>query len=501
MAIGYIRFSNSTSAAALNCDYIMRQGKYQKKGEEDLVQCGSVNFPTWAKDAKDFWKTADKFEKGNKAKKAVIALPRELSHEEMVDLSLQTINKLFPNRAVTWAIHENEGSLGGGKNPHLHLLICERVIEQNRPEPNREYYFKKSRTLKNGNISGGFRKDPEMGRKNWSSKKKGEWESLANSYFKNKGLDIKISMKGTAPKSVGHIGPKVISMAAHGKKQIKVQAFLDAKIKAVKEEAIKNADKKTVELTARPSLKAVLKSKMFWKSSKKREQELMEDRLRRTDKWDRKILAGEKRDIYNKAKNEADSIENGLNEALKRISEKRGYQTGGEHYHSQVLDGLGRQLQLDRNHEMFTPYDFSSKRENEESEEQDRFLKEQEEQERIESDKAREEARLREARNAQLLNNRQEKQRQEDKRNKSISTGQDSAEETKAKAIKTRLGMKRPGHYRSVIVTLENAKEVVYGEKDFQKLIDRYPEVARKYGISEATIKEIQQRSKSGRGR
>lgn len=99
--------------------------------------------PDWAKDPTQLWNKVTSFEdeyaekryktpasqewyKGcaQEAMRIIIALPKELSAQEMIDLSREFIEDRFVSRglAVTFAIHQDEG------NPHLHAVITRRSI-------------------------------------------------------------------------------------------------------------------------------------------------------------------------------------------------------------------------------------------------------------------------------------------------------------------------------------------------------------------------------------
>ncbi|MBB6478367.1 hypothetical protein HNR45_001446 [Negativicoccus succinicivorans] len=170
-----------SGTATSHYNYIAREGKY-KKGtkKEDLVYKESKNLPTWANEkAAVFWK-----ECSENYRKIELALPLELSSRDQIILTRKFCEKTFGDDFVySFAIHENVGVLSGKRNPHAHILFSERKIERNRPEPNRENWFKKSRTRKDGTISGGYRKDKTItgtNRKNWLLNIRKRWEVLQN---------------------------------------------------------------------------------------------------------------------------------------------------------------------------------------------------------------------------------------------------------------------------------------------------------------------------------
>lgn len=170
-----------SGTATAHYNYIAREGKYQRgTKKEELVYKESKNLPSWA-DSKPaaFWKECEE-----NYRKIELALPLEISSRDQVILTRKFCEETFGNDFVySFAIHENVGVLSGKRNPHAHILFSERKIERNRPEPTRENWFKKSRTRKDGTISGGFRKDKTItgtNRKNWLLSIRKRWETLQN---------------------------------------------------------------------------------------------------------------------------------------------------------------------------------------------------------------------------------------------------------------------------------------------------------------------------------
>lgn len=156
----HCHISRPQTAAGTRNNYIERTGKYSQR--EDRVYCESGNLPSWAKDAQDFWKTCEKNERGSQYTEIEFALPNEVSLQTAVKMAQSICHDDLHGHAYTMAIHENIGRISGIQNRHVHVMYTEREIEPNRPEPNRENYFKKSRTRKDGSVSGGYRKAVKM---------------------------------------------------------------------------------------------------------------------------------------------------------------------------------------------------------------------------------------------------------------------------------------------------------------------------------------------------
>jgi hypothetical protein len=108
--------------------YIARVDKYSER--EDLVDSGVGNMPAWAADdPKSFWKMADKHERANGAvyREHEIALPGEFSLEEQRELVLALTKELAGQRPFQFAIHVPQSTIDGAANPHLHLMVSDRL--------------------------------------------------------------------------------------------------------------------------------------------------------------------------------------------------------------------------------------------------------------------------------------------------------------------------------------------------------------------------------------
>lgn len=113
------------------CDhalYIARQGFYASRG--DLISSGHGNLPSWANDEpKRFWRAAESGERRNGSiyREMVIALPNELSHGENKRLVDDLLAKFALGKPYQFAIHEPTSALEGEPNPHVHLMMSDRL--------------------------------------------------------------------------------------------------------------------------------------------------------------------------------------------------------------------------------------------------------------------------------------------------------------------------------------------------------------------------------------
>lgn len=257
MAIEFLRAKSTHGGNAKLCDYILRNGQFSEK--EDFIFGGCGNLPSWAESAHDFWLACDQFQnaEAKKRKKAekeelkikdesgkhiIVALPKEFNNRELEELGEKIAQKIAgDDHAFVYGVHVNTGVLSNDKNPHLHVFLSNRKIEPERTEPDRKTYFKKSRTLKTGEISGGYRKDVEMTgthRTQWLEAKKQEMQDLTNAaileHNQRTGEKVsKIDFKSRRGSKAKHIGNTDIAFAVrHNEAVPKIQKELDRRIAA-----------------------------------------------------------------------------------------------------------------------------------------------------------------------------------------------------------------------------------------------------------------------------
>lgn len=136
MAIFHHRIKSGRNARN-HARYIERRGQFNAHG--DLIHIGQGNLPSWANgDWTLFWATAEKYERINGAvyREHVIALPKELTHQQLIELAERLARELVGNKPYQYAIHMSQGKLGGVLNPHMHLMYSDRVQDGiDRPPP------------------------------------------------------------------------------------------------------------------------------------------------------------------------------------------------------------------------------------------------------------------------------------------------------------------------------------------------------------------------------
>lgn len=132
---------NGKTKKAVSCvkrfRYITRTKEYanHKDHAEKVEYVKSGNMPSFCKDRPDqFWESAELYERknGRTATSIVLALPKELTPEQRIELTEKIIEQFcnkfnFPYSA---AIHNHKGAISGQDQPHLHLMFSERALDE-----------------------------------------------------------------------------------------------------------------------------------------------------------------------------------------------------------------------------------------------------------------------------------------------------------------------------------------------------------------------------------
>lgn len=139
--------TGAKGVALKHADYISRSGEYKNyKSREDLEFSSSGNMPSWAKkNPAELWKAADEFERknGTAYREIEIALPRELTREQRIELVEDFVQKELGDRhAYQYAIHNPPGAIDGKEQPHAHIMFCERINDGIERDP--QQFFKRA---------------------------------------------------------------------------------------------------------------------------------------------------------------------------------------------------------------------------------------------------------------------------------------------------------------------------------------------------------------------
>ena len=182
-------------SARAKCDYIEREGRYEKDREE-LEYKEHGNMPEWAgDDPGKYWAAADEHERANGRlySEVQFALSKELNEAERREAASNFAAQLTgPERLpYTLAIHR-----GGteGENPHAHLMYSERGhdgIERDAEQWFRRYNAKAPE-------KGGARKSRAAKAGDWLEKTRKAWEQTANRALERAGRAERIDGRSLA---------------------------------------------------------------------------------------------------------------------------------------------------------------------------------------------------------------------------------------------------------------------------------------------------------------
>ena len=184
--------------AAAHAEYIDRDGRYEKQKLSDLEHAAYGNMPRWAEENPNlFWQAADLYERknGSTYREFEIALPRELSPAQRIELIQDFIDQEIGTKyPYQLAIH-NPKAMDGLEQPHAHLMFNERLQDGIERDP--EQYFKRY----NSKVpeKGGAKKDNTG--KDYKTRKdeikdlRQRWEDMSNLHLERAGLDTRIDMR------------------------------------------------------------------------------------------------------------------------------------------------------------------------------------------------------------------------------------------------------------------------------------------------------------------
>jgi hypothetical protein len=129
--------NNKPRTAKERFHYITRTAQFAQHKDhvhEQLEFVCSGNMPSFAEgNPEEFWQASDLYERknGRVCSSLVVALPKELTSEQRIELAEQFIQE-FADRyryPFTCAIHNHAGALAGQDQPHLHLIYSERHVD------------------------------------------------------------------------------------------------------------------------------------------------------------------------------------------------------------------------------------------------------------------------------------------------------------------------------------------------------------------------------------
>ena len=181
MAVYHLKMSVGSRAggqsARAKSDYIEREGRYEKDGEE-LEHKEPGNMPEWAQDDPGkYWEAADENERANGRlySEVQFALPKELSEKERRELAGEFAERVCSRERLPYTLAIHRGG-ANGENPHAHLMFSERGHDG--IERSAEQWFKRYNAK--APEKGGARKSRAAKAGDWLEKTREAWEQTAN---------------------------------------------------------------------------------------------------------------------------------------------------------------------------------------------------------------------------------------------------------------------------------------------------------------------------------
>ncbi|EGA3921302.1 MobA/MobL family protein [Salmonella enterica] len=209
--------TGTKGSAAKHADYISRSNEYKNyKLREDLEYSASGNMPSWAKQNPiELWKAADQFERknGTSYREIEVALPRELTREQRIDLVEDFVQKEFGDRhAYQYAIHNPTAAIDGNEQPHAHIMFCERINDGIERDP--QQFFKRSNSKapeRGGAKKARFGETPGE-RKAALVELRSRWSDVQNHYLEHYGHDARVDHRSLKELGIErapevHLGP------------------------------------------------------------------------------------------------------------------------------------------------------------------------------------------------------------------------------------------------------------------------------------------------------
>ena len=182
-------------SARAKSDYIEREGRYEKDGEE-LEHKEHGNLPEWAgDDPQKYWEAADEHERANGRlySEVQFALPKELGEAERRELAGEFAERVCSGERLPYTLAIHRGG-ANGENPHAHLMFSERGHDG--IERDAEQWFK--RYNRQAPEKGGARKSRAAKAGDWLEKTRKAWEQTANRALERAGRSERIDGRSLA---------------------------------------------------------------------------------------------------------------------------------------------------------------------------------------------------------------------------------------------------------------------------------------------------------------
>jgi hypothetical protein len=203
-------------SARAKSDYVNREGKYAKRGDE-LVAKSSGNMPAWAADPRSYWDAADKHERANGRlfKEIEFALPRELTPDQAVDLAQRFAEHITQAERLPFSLAVHHGA--DPRDLHCHLVVSERVNDG--VARSADTWFKRANTKTPA--AGGAKKTTALMPKDWLEQTRADWEKFANRALERAGQSARVDHRSNRARGLEtppqpKLGPAVVAMEEKG---------------------------------------------------------------------------------------------------------------------------------------------------------------------------------------------------------------------------------------------------------------------------------------------
>ncbi|MBJ2583427.1 MobA/MobL family protein, partial [Salmonella enterica subsp. enterica serovar Hadar] len=218
--------------ALKHADYISRSGEYKNyKSREDLEFSSSGNMPSWAKEnPAELWKAADEFERknGTAYREIEIALPRELTREQRIELVEDFVQKELGDRhAYQYAIHNPPGAIDGKEQPHAHIMFCERINDGIERDPQQFFKRANSKSPEQGGAKKARFGETQQERKAALVALRSRWADVQNEHLARHGHESRVDNRSLKEQGINrtpevHLGP-VQAASLNGEQIVAIQ--------------------------------------------------------------------------------------------------------------------------------------------------------------------------------------------------------------------------------------------------------------------------------------
>jgi hypothetical protein len=210
------------ASAAAKAAYISATDKYRKKRGVVVVESG--NMPSWAgADGLVYWKAADLHEavNGKLYYELEAALPVEISPIQRLALAREFAKQSActnDGQPLPWtmAVHDKKDG-----NPHVHILISERIADGYQRTP--ETWFRRAASSTYGKTAdqGGARKTRDLQPSEWLQQRRESWAVTANQWLKKAGFVPTLDHRSNAARGLQrppglHLGPGPAALERKG---------------------------------------------------------------------------------------------------------------------------------------------------------------------------------------------------------------------------------------------------------------------------------------------